>query len=339
METYMKIGYAFLSLTVFALASLHAEVVTNRQAGMTSVNQYDASGVLTSRTEASYSKETIMDKTDYGPEVTPASAPVQNMDVRVVKQTITQNTLIGENNQPEWTTRRRFPTTRIYVQQPPGSLGVAQWWRMDDSEGINPRHRFRTEVEYGLAKQVQLDLYIDTIYSREKEFDYNDTALELRYALAEWGKILMNPTLYGEYKFVDADMGSDAFELKLLLGDSVGDFQHGVNLVWEQETGGEKTTEYQVSQALGYTIKDRKWSIGEEFKYVNETVEGSRGDAENKYSFGPSIQYRPTKSMHIDLVALFGLSEEAPDIETFVVVGYSFGPDDEGPRAPRSTGM
>ena len=262
------------------------------------------------------------------------AAVSQAQEVTVRKAPFSEDTLVGENKQPEWTTRRRFPTTRIYIQQPPGSWGVAQWWRMDDSKGINPRHRFRTEAELGIARHTQLDIYLDNIYTRDETFYYQDVALELRYALADWGKLPLNPTLYYEWKFVDEDQGPDVYEAKLLLGDAIGDWHYGVNLVTEQEVADTRAKEYQVCQALGYTIKDRAWSLGEEFKYVNESEKGSRGESENKLSIGPSVQFRPTVESHLDIVALFGLNDDAPDIETYVVFGYAFG--SEGPGGPRA---
>src|SRR6267142_1803803 len=35
---------------------------------------------------------------------------------------------VGPNEQPEWTTRRRFSTTRIYVS-PPWQMEFEQWWQ------------------------------------------------------------------------------------------------------------------------------------------------------------------------------------------------------------------
>jgi hypothetical protein len=40
-------------------------------------------------------------------------------DAPAVAAPITEHTLVGEYQQPEWTTHRRFPTTRVYLQQPP----------------------------------------------------------------------------------------------------------------------------------------------------------------------------------------------------------------------------
>ena len=266
--------------------------------------------------------------------------PVRLPEVSVAGQPITENTLVGEYKQPEWTTRRRFPATRIYLQEPPGAVGVEQWVRTDWPREGRARSRFRTEAELGLPGRFQLDLYEDTILTRQGTFYHNDVALELRYAFADWGRIPLNPTLYGEYKFANRDLGPDVYEVKLLLGDSIGENWHyGVNLVHEQEVGDARATEFQISQALGYTLSDRKWSIGEEAKIVRVTEKDARGDAEIEVSVGPSVQWRMSESAHLDVVALFGCTDAAPELETYVVFGWALGAqpsDRRGPRAPVS---
>ena len=60
---------------------------------------------------------------------------------------------------------------------------------------------------------------------------------ELRWALANWGKIPGNPTIYLEWKNEDA--APDHFEGKLLLGGAIASGWHwGSNFVWEHELGG-----------------------------------------------------------------------------------------------------
>ncbi|HEY8241627.1 MAG TPA: hypothetical protein VIH35_09280 [Kiritimatiellia bacterium] len=264
-------------------------------------------------------------------------AQEENVDIRVTKAPFSENTLVGENEQPEWTTRRRFPTTRVYVQQPPGAWGLSQWWRMDDSKGEDARHRFRTEAEIGIAKRTQLDLYLDTQRTRDDQWIYHDTAVEIRYALADWGKLPLNPTFYYEWQFVEDEHGPDKHEIKGLFGDAVKDWHYGVNLVYEQEVGEARETEYQISQAVGYSVSDRLLSIGEEAKYAIVSEEGARGEAAHELSVGPSLQLRTSKDSHLDLVALFGVTDDAADIETFFVFGYAFGAETpDGPRAPAS---
>ena len=271
-----------------------------------------------------------------------AAAPAVRLpEVAVAGERITENTLVGDFKQPEWTTRRRFPTTRVYLQEPPGAVGVEQWARSDwPRDGRRSRTRFRTEAEVGLPGRFQLDVYEDTILTREGTFYHQDVAAELRYAFADWGKIPLNPTLYGEYKFTDPDRGPDVYELKLLLGDSIGEQWHyGINFAHEQELADSRATEFQVSEAVAYTFVDRGLSIGEEAKVIHATEKGCRSDAEFAVSAGPSIQWRMTESTHIDVVALIGCDADAPRLETYVVLGVALGAqpsDRRGPRAPVS---
>ena len=270
-----------------------------------------------------------------------AAPTVRLPEVAVAGEKITENTLVGEFKQPEWTTRRRFPTTRVYLQEPPGAVGLEQWVRSDwPRDGRRSRTRFRTEAEVGLPGRFQLDLYEDTILTREHTFYHQDIAVELRYAFADWGRIPLNPTLYGEYKFADADLGPDVYELKLLLGDTVGErWRYGVNFALEQEVAEARATEFQMSEAVGYTLRDRALSIGEEAKVIHATEKDSRSDAEFAVSAGPSVQWRISEATHLDVVALLGCTSDAPRLETYLVLGVALGAqpsDRRGPRAPVS---
>jgi hypothetical protein len=67
-----------------------------------------------------------------GQTATAASPDGVHMETIQVTTKIDQNTLmedqlVGDNQQPAWTSQRRFPTTRIYVL-PPWQFEVEQWW-------------------------------------------------------------------------------------------------------------------------------------------------------------------------------------------------------------------
>ncbi|MCB1228971.1 MAG: hypothetical protein KDN19_01820 [Verrucomicrobiae bacterium] len=231
---------------------------------------------------------------------------------------------VGAYNQPQWVQHRRFANTRVHIQQDPWEMALEHWWRgrLDDGEW---KHRFQEEFEIGLPGRIQLDLYEDWVVE-DGRASHHDIALEMRYGLADWGVIPLNPALYFEYKWVDPDHGGDVVEPKLLLGDEFGDgWQYGLNLVCERELGGENTEEWQVTQGLSKAMGDGSFSLGLEAKYVNETVESDRGNAEHKVQFGPSVQFRPFGDAHLDIVALAGLTDESPDLEAWVVFGWDFG--------------
>jgi hypothetical protein len=230
--------------------------------------------------------------------------------------------LIGENRQPEWTAHRRFPTTRVYVL-PPWQVEFEQWWRGKFPRHGTSEHLFQTEIGIGLPYRFQLDLYQNIEHASDGT-RYAGTQVEARWALAEWGRIPLNPTLYVEWKFNDS--APDAYEIKLLLGEQLAPrWQWGINLFHEQETGGARGTEWGFSQAVGYSSLDSRFSIGLETKFEHTTERGSRGDAEIEFLIGPSIQWRPNPRMHLDLAPLFGTTKDSPRVEVFFVFGLEFG--------------
>jgi hypothetical protein len=235
-----------------------------------------------------------------------------------------EETTKGAYGQPEWLGDRRFATVRAYIQQDPWEVGVEQWWR-SRSDGGNWSHLLQEEVEIGLPGRFQLDLYYDWVI-QDHRADYSDTAIELRWALADWDVIPLNPTLYLEYKFVDPQHGGDIIEPKLLLSEEFGHGWHwAMNFVWERERTDSKNEEWAITQGISKTLIDRKLSLGVEMNFKYETAIGTRDDPEREFNIGPSIQWLPTSNSHIDIVALSGLTHDGPDFEGWLVMGFDFG--------------
>jgi hypothetical protein len=230
---------------------------------------------------------------------------------------------VGENRQPEWTAQRRFSTTRTYVI-PPWEVEVEQWWQGKFPRAGGSEHLFQSEIEIGLPYRFQVDLYENVDRTQEGRWRYGGTQVEARWAFAEWGRIPLNPTLYGEWKFNNVD--PDAYELKLLLAEDLAPRWHwGFNLFYEQAISGTRTTEWGFSQAVSYTLIDQKLSAGIEMNFEHTTEAGSRGNPEIEFLLGPSVQWRPTRNTHIDFVPLFGLTHDSPRVEAFIVAGIDFG--------------
>ncbi len=237
---------------------------------------------------------------------------------------LTEERSTGESGRPEWTSARRFPTTRVYIQKEPWQVGVETWWRYRHKRDGTSVSRATGEIEIGLPHRMQLDLYYDMVVDGSRHSRTEDFAAELRYALADWGKLPLNPTVYAEYKFVEDS--ADVLELKLLLGDQLpGGWHYGVNFVWEKELGGERTTEWQAVGGISKTLVDGKFSVGVEGKYVHETNAENRSDPEHKFHVGPSFQWRMTDRFSVSTTALFGLSDDAPRQECWLVLSYDFG--------------
>ena len=231
-----------------------------------------------------------------------------------------------ETGRPEWTSHRRFGNTRVYLQQAPGEFGVEQWWRMQRHHDGTTANRLQEEVEIGLPWRMQLDIYGNIKGDEHRDFHFDNVALELRWALADWGRIPLNPTLYGEYKIKDKSYGSDVFEFKLLLGTDLTPKLHwGFNFSREADLGGEKDVEWELTQGLSYSVIDDVLGVGVEMEYGDESVAGHRGEPERRFLIGPTIQLRPTKNTHIDLVAMWSTTQDGPGFQSFVIFGYDFG--------------
>lgn len=257
---------------------------------------------------------------------------------RLDASSLGEERLVGSNEQPEWTTERRWAKTRAYVLAP-GQIEVEQWWKLQTPRGSRPDHFWQTEVGIGFEGGWQLDLYENYGKNPGGPVKHEGVQAEVRYALAKWGEIPANPTLYLEY--VANQRAADKVEAKVLFADDFGPRWHwGSNLVFEQETSGARETELALSGAVSYTILDSKFSVGAEFNAERVTGEGFKNNPVNEFLIGPAFQWRPTENSHIDLSPLFGFTKSDrvdPRFELWLIFGWDFGPEQPGHRGPAST--
>lgn len=235
---------------------------------------------------------------------------------------------MGGYLQPEWTARRRFVTTRVYVQ-PEGQAEVELGYDFArDPEGFNTQ-LFRQEIEFGLPHRFQVDL--ENTFQNFREgageagsWHHDSSAVELRHAFADWGKIPFNPTVSVAWK---ANAGAaDAFEAQLLLGAELSPRWHwGVNFLNEQQVGDDRFRERAASAGLSYSLINEKLNLGLETKYAVESDKDTRGHPERRWTVGPSLQWRPSDETHFDIVPMWGATEAAPRFELFIFFGFEFG--------------
>ncbi|MGE0433202.1 MAG: hypothetical protein AB7K09_04375 [Planctomycetota bacterium] len=233
-----------------------------------------------------------------------------------------EDELVGPYKQPRWTAHRRFPSTRIYVR-PEGEIEL-EWWSRTKvkrgSAGVRPftQQINQFEVEFGLPCRFQLDLYLVTEQENSGEMKV-DQSFELRWAIADWGVIPLNPTLYFEYKL------SGVMEVKLLLGDTLADGLHfGTNFVWEQSVYGTHETVLEWTAGISYSAVDSVFSLGIELKFEIANEQGSRDSWEENLRIGPTFQLHPLEAMHIDFAPLFGITENSRLLDMYIVVGWEF---------------
>jgi hypothetical protein len=235
---------------------------------------------------------------------------------------------IGSYAQPRWSARRRFPGTRMYVV-PAGTLGV-EWWLEDKqslAHGRDVRYRSLYEFEMGLGHRLQLDLYLQTEQSgHQRPLRIGAEKVELRYALADWGAIPLNPTLYAELTRQDA--APPLLELKALFGEQLAPRWHiGFNLVFEHLLGGDQRNEYALTTGLSYSLVDERFALGAEVKLETVDHSGARLAFDDwEVLVGPSLAWSPVAPMHVLFAPLFGTEREqgsdTPLFEPTVVVGW-----------------
>ena len=232
---------------------------------------------------------------------------------------------LGPHGQPEWTVPRRFATTRVYVL-PPWHVETELGWRTEWPDHGRTKYRLQEEVEIGLPYRFQLDIEnADNLGHGSSGHAFN--AIELRYALAGWNEIPLNPTINVEWKF--ADSAADAFEVQLLTGgELVSRWHWGSDIFFENQIGDDEEREFAWSVALSYLVVDSRLSAGAEFKAAVGWDE-TNDDAEYEFLLGPSIQWRPLDRVHVDVVPLFGLGADSPVAQLFVFIGVDFGAESE----------
>ncbi len=251
--------------------------------------------------------------------------------VKVTPGEFVEEQPVGEYDQPQWTTFRRFPATRVYLQTPPGGVQFEQWFefrKQKDKRG-DDETRVRQELEFGLGNRMQLDLYLREEHVRDgvnSSYEFAGYSAELRYALADWDKIWGNPTLYFEWIFNDND--ADKIEPKLLFGGEIAAGWHwGLNLIHERTLAGhpDRTEEEAASVSISRTIIDQKFSVGATSTVSYESEPGApQRERTREWMVGPSLQFIPHERAALNIEPLFGLTGESKRLKLFVVFSWHF---------------
>src|SRR5207237_651875 len=101
---------------------------------------------------------------------------------------------------PPGFSRSRFSNLTTAYVLPPGGVYAGLIYEGAAFRHGSPDHLFTEEVEVGLPYRFGVAFEL----SQERfngDFQNKSFSLEARYALADWNKIPLNPTLFAEYKF------------------------------------------------------------------------------------------------------------------------------------------
>jgi len=262
---------------------------------------------------------------------------------------------------PGGLSRSRFsPTTTAYVL-PPWTFYYGTIYEGDAFRHGLPDHIFTEEVELGLP--YRFGVAAETALERfNGGGGFQTISLEGRYALADWNKIPLNPTLFAEYKFgvgtirheegpppppgeEEEESGPpkvpDAYEFRLLLAQDFGDrVEWAMNWFFEKENTGDRGREWGFAQSasLPILLEHERLKVGVEMEYKNFTVKDTRGDPMHSFVIGPTVAFRPSRTTRFDVSTLFGCTSDAPAVQVFAVFSFLLGPGTEqGAEAPVST--
>jgi hypothetical protein len=190
-----------------------------------------------------------------------------------------------------------------------------------------PVHLFRQEIEMGLPARFTVGVQNQVEHLSGDTFERSFT-LEARYALANWNKLPLNPTISVEYRFGLDNAVQDSGEFALLISH---DFPHlvewAMNIFVDREFDGRESTNAGFAQSVEVPVllPEEKLELGLEMQYRSggETIEPDH--TIKGLVLGPTLAWRPTKSVRFDLSPLFGCSDHAPALQMFAVFSLSFG--------------
>jgi hypothetical protein len=265
---------------------------------------------------------------------------------------------------PPAMSRSRFSnTTQAYVL-PPWAFFFGEIYEGQAFDDGPPDHLFTQEIEMGLP--YRFGVAAEAKFERFNGGGGAETvSLEARWALADWNKIPLNPTLFAEYKFgagtlrheevppppggeeeeEEEEEGGppkvpDAYEFRLLLAQDFGEHvEWAMNWFFEKENTGDRGREWGFSQALTSPIllPNERLKIGVEMQYKNITTKDTRGDPLNIFVIGPTLAWKPTAQTRLDISPLFGVTDDAPVADVFVAFSWLLGGERAEAEAPVSS--
>lgn len=270
---------------------------------------------------------------------------------------------------PPALSRSRFSNLVNAYVLPPGAVYGGLIYEGDALKFDRPDHNFTEEIEIGLPYRfgIAFENAVETYRGTTQERSFS---VELRYALADWDRIPLNPTFFVEYKFgighVLHDEGPpeklgpgealdflhanmplpDAVEGRVLFAEEFfGKLEWALNVFFEQEVGGDRGREYGFAQSamIPVWLPKERLKVGVEMQLTIFSDRGIREDPKasesDRFIIGPTIAWKPSKNTRLDVSPLFGVTTDAPRAQVFAVFSYLFGggSEREQAEAPSST--
>jgi hypothetical protein len=245
---------------------------------------------------------------------------------QVIVQTEAEEIPSAYGAPPDLSHGRISTLTKSYVLSP-FSFELENGYEGDIFRYGLPAHLFRQEIEMGLPARFTVGVQNQIGHFAGDTFERSLT-LEARYALANWNKLPLNPTISVEYRFGFDNAVQDSGELALLISH---DFPHRVewamNIFIDREFDGRASTNFGFAQSVEVPVllPEEKLEVGVEMQYRSggETIEPDR--TIKGLVIGPTLAWRPTRNVRFDISPLFGCSDHTPALQVFAVFSLSFG--------------
>ena len=219
---------------------------------------------------------------------------------------------------PEFSRSRFSNAVNAYVL-PPWAFFFGELFEGQGFRHGPPDYLFTQEIEMGLPYRFNI-----AAESQWERFNGGGGAqtvsLEARWALADWNKIPLNPTIFAEYKFgvgtirheeVPPPWGQEekrgggrgrpaqsSRRLRSSFASRPG-FRRtrrmGHELVLRKRKYGRSRTGMGFSQAIMTPIllPNERLKVGIEMEYKNTTVKDTRGDPLHSFTIGPTVAWKP----------------------------------------------
>lgn len=193
--------------------------------------------------------------------------------------------------------RRYFGRSYMANTLPAKAFEFEMWntARIGKAEGFYYRFQPRMEFEYGITDRLTTSFYmnfnstqIENSTTSSKQFEFDGTAVELRYRLSELGEYFVDPALYFELTYSGAEID---YESKLILSKRIGDIITALNITGEigrDVVANKHETSFEITGGFGYDITPT-FAASLEFKNHSNFDKINGGKVNSALFIGPSI--------------------------------------------------
>jgi len=222
---------------------------------------------------------------------------------------------------------RTYAFNEEYRTLPKGSFELESHTRfkMPDARVTDANTwEFQEEFEYGVTDRWTIAHYqIWQVQNRDASNDDNGTykgfKFETKYRIGEKGQYWLDPLLYLEWQTAVRDHDNpNSIEGKVVLSKDFGLLNINYNQIIESKLGSGGRTEHAYTVGTNYEIFEGV-RPGVELKGTYWTPSSNR----NELAVGPSLAWS-NRYFWISGGVLFGANRAADDIQSRVIVGFSF---------------